>query len=53
MSSIEHQPQRTSVRLSTLNPQVREKLVKFDTGNDGGIYYRRSNSGFSCLTKTK
>ena len=32
MSSTE--PQRTSVRLSTLYPQVREKLVKFDTENE-------------------
>ena len=51
MSSNEHQPQRTSVRLSTLNPQVREKLVKFDTGNDGELTIEEAIQGLVALQK--
>ena len=51
MSSNEHQPQRTSVRLSTLNPQVREKLVKFDTGNDGELTIEEAIQGLVTLQK--
>ena len=51
MSSNDHQPQRTSVRLSTLNPQVREKLVKFDTGNDGELTIEEAIQGLVALQK--
>ena len=50
-SDHHHQHQRTSVRLSTLNPQVREKLVKFDTENDGELTIEEAIQGLVALQK--
>ncbi len=61
MSSIESEslytdntpsPQgKSSIRLSTLNPQVREKLVKFDTANDGELSLEEAIHGLVTLQK--
>jgi hypothetical protein len=61
MSSIESEslysdntpsPQgKSSIRLSTLNPQVREKLVKFDTANDGELSLEEAIQGLVTLQK--
>ena len=44
-------PQKPSIRLSTLNPQVREKLVKFDTANDGELSLEEAIQGLVTLQK--
>lgn len=57
MSSIEElnsevpSEMRSGVRLSTLNPQVREKLVKFDTANDGELSIEEAIQGLVTLQK--
>uniref|UniRef100_A0A6C0DKF6 EF-hand domain-containing protein n=1 Tax=viral metagenome TaxID=1070528 RepID=A0A6C0DKF6_9ZZZZ len=48
MSSTEEQ---TGIRLSTLNPQVREKLIKFDTKNDGELSIEEAIQGLVALQK--
>ncbi len=50
MSSIEAET-KSSIRLSTLNPQVREKLVKFDTTNDGELSLEEAIQGLVALQK--
>jgi hypothetical protein len=42
---------RRSIRLSTLNPKVREKLSKFDTLNDGEINLEEAIQGLVTLQK--
>ncbi len=39
------------IRLSTLNPQVREKVVKFDTANDGELSLEEAIQGLITLQK--
>ena len=53
MSSTEevNSEMRSEVRLSTLNPQVREKLVKFDTANDGELSIEEAIQGLVTLQK--
>ena len=53
MSSTEevNSEMRSGVRLSTLNPQVREKLVKFDTANDGELSIEEAIQGLVTLQK--
>ena len=40
-----------SVRLSVLNPQVRERVEKFDTGNDGELDINEAMQGLIALQK--
>ncbi len=42
---------KSGVRLSTLNPQVREKLIKFDTANDGELSLEEAIQGLVTLQK--
>lgn len=59
MSSVEEQnddipfvgEQKSSIRLSTLNPKVREKVVKFDTANDGELSLEEAIQGLITLQK--
>jgi hypothetical protein len=42
---------KQSVRLSTLNQQVRERVEKFDTGNDGELDINEAMQGLIALQK--
>ncbi len=40
-----------AVRLDSLNPQVRERVEKFDTGNDGELDINEAMQGLIALQK--
>ena len=40
-----------AVRLDTLNPQVRERVEKFDIGNDGELDINEAMQGLITLQK--
>lgn len=42
---------KNSIRLSVLNPQVRERVEKFDTGNDGELDINEAMQGLIALQK--
>ena len=42
---------KSSIRLSVLNPQVRERVEKFDTGNDGELDINEAMQGLIALQK--
>jgi hypothetical protein len=42
---------KQGIRLSTLNPQVRERVEKFDTGNDGELDINEAMQGLIALQK--
>ena len=45
------QNNKQSLRLSVLNPQVRERIEKFDTGNDGELDINEAIQGLITLQK--
>lgn len=51
MDSSENINTKSSIRLSTLNSQVREKLTKFDTANDGELSIEEAIQGLVTLQK--
>jgi hypothetical protein len=42
---------KQGIRLSVLNPQVRERVEKFDTGNDGELDINEAMQGLIALQK--
>jgi hypothetical protein len=44
-------PGKTSIRLSALNPTVRERVQKFDVGNDGALSIEEAIQGLVTLQK--
>lgn len=51
VEELNEERSKSGVRLSTLNPQVREKLIKFDTSNDGELSLEEAIQGLVALQK--
>jgi hypothetical protein len=48
---IEYQTSKNSIRLSMLNPSVKERVQKFDVGNDGALDIEEAMQGLITLQK--